>query len=295
MSAPDEVPTERARQKDIPSILPLAPGGVYAVKWETRVQRAEPLKVTPTSYEPPYAVNEANPRCFFEIRAGGYYLGRVEFEVKEDVAPITAKNFVQLCEYACYAGTMFRVYPGNWIVGGDFTKLDEVIYNAEDPDFFDFASLLPDALPGGQSIYGAYFDDENYELKHTGPGVLTMHNDGGALPGKNGSQFMITFDKKPQLDERHVAFGQVVEGYDILHALQKLGDARQEGETFQRVTVERCGVSRPSSISVQASAATSTRAGRGTAVRKTRNHSSSFLRSMNGVRLGRRLSSLSRV
>ncbi|ABO96274.1 predicted protein, partial [Ostreococcus lucimarinus CCE9901] len=157
-----------------------------------------------------------NPQCFLELRAGGYYLGRVVFEVKEDVAPITAKNFAQLCEYGCYAGTMFKVYPSNWIVGGDFTKLDE-------------------------SIYGAYFDDENFNLKHGGPGVLTMHNDGGGEPGRNGSQFMLTLDAKPQLDNRHVAFGQVIEGYDIVYALQKLGDARQEGETFQRITVERCG------------------------------------------------------
>ena len=182
MSTPDDVPDD-AEKKDIPSILPLAPGGVYAVKWETRVSRAEPLKIVPVAYAPPYAINDANPQCFFELRAGGYYLGRVVFEVKEDVAPITAKNFAQLCEYGCYAGTMFKVYPSNWIVGGDFTKLDEVIYNAEDPDFFDFANLLPDALPGGQSIYGAYFDDENFNLKHGGPGVLTMHNDGGGEPG----------------------------------------------------------------------------------------------------------------
>ena len=70
MSTPDDVPDD-AKQKDIPSVLPLAPGGVYAVKWETRVQRAEPLKITPVEYAPPYPVNEANPRCFFEVRAGG--------------------------------------------------------------------------------------------------------------------------------------------------------------------------------------------------------------------------------
>lgn len=277
MSTPDDVPDD-AKQKDIPSVLPLAPGGVYAVKWETRVQRAEPLKITPVAYAPPYPVNEANPRCFFEVRAGGYYLGEVVFEIKEDRAPITANNFVQLCEYHCYAGTMFQVYPSNWIVGGDFTKLDEVVYNAADPDFFDFETLLPDAMPGGQSIYGAYFDDENYDLKHTGAGVLTMHNNGGEAPGQNGSKFMITLDGKSQLDNRHVAFGQVIEGFDILYAIQKLGDARQEGETYQRVTVERCGVRKPSSVNVQASASRastkSPRAARATSIRQNRYASS---------------------
>lgn len=271
MSTPDDVPDD-AKQKDIPSVLPLAPGGVYAVKWETRVQRAEPLKITPVEYAPPYPVNEANPRCFFEVRAGGYYLGEVVFEIKEDRAPITANNFVQLCDYHCYAGTMFQVYPSNWIVGGDFTKLDEVVYNAADRDFFDFETLLPDAMPGGQSIYGAYFDDENYDLKHTGAGVLTMHNNGGEAPGQNGSKFMITLDGKSQLDNRHVAFGQVIEGFDILYAIQKLGDARQEGETYQRVTVERCGVRKPSSVNVQASASRastkSPRAARASSIRQ---------------------------
>ena len=300
MSTPDDVPDD-AEKKDIPSILPLAPGGVYAVKWETRVSRAEPLKIVPVPYAPPYAINDANPQCFFELRAGGYYLGRVVLEVKEDVAPITAKNFAQLCEYGCYAGTMFKVYPSNWIVGGDFTKLDEVIYNAEDPDFFDFANLLPDALPGGQSIYGAYFDDENFNLKHGGPGVLTMHNDGGGEPGRNGSQFMLTLDAKPQLDNRHVAFGQVIEGYDIVYALQKLGDARQEGETFQRITVERCGIHKPSSLDVQASAArgaTTATATRATAMHRStrgacfrRNRIASPLK-RGCARLGRQLATM---
>jgi len=157
-----------------------------------------------------------------------------------------------------------------------------VIYNAEDPDFFDFANLLPDALPGGQSIYGAYFDDENFNLKHCGPGVLTMHNDGGGEPGRNGSQFMLTLDVKPQLDNRHVAFGQVIEGYDIIYALQKLGDARQEGETFQRITVERCGIHKPSTLDVQASAARGA-----TAVTATRATAMHGKRSARGARFRR--------
>ena len=59
MSTPDDVPDD-AKQKDIPSVLPLAPGGVYAVKWETRVQRAEPLKITPVEYAPPYPGSHAH-------------------------------------------------------------------------------------------------------------------------------------------------------------------------------------------------------------------------------------------
>jgi len=291
MSTPDDVPKD-AKSKDIPSILPLAPGGVYAVKWETRVMRAEPLSIAPVAYKPPYAVNESNPRCFFELRAGGYYLGKVVFEIKEDIAPITAKNFLQLCEYHCYAGTMFKVYPSNWIVGGDFTRLDSVVYNPNDPDYFDFATLLPNCAPGGQSIYGECFDDENYALKHVGPGVLTMHNEGGVAPGRNGSQFMILFEEKPRLNTKHVAFGQVLEGYDIIYALQKLGDARQEGETFQRITVERCGVLKPSASSARASIAPRSRtSARATGIRNSRTPASHLNRGF----LGRRVRGFARA
>ena len=86
------------------------------MKWETRQKWAEPLKIVPVpEYTPPYPVNPDNPQCFFEMRAGGYYLGRIVFEVKEDVCPTTAASFIQLCEYHCYAASMFLVYPGNWI------------------------------------------------------------------------------------------------------------------------------------------------------------------------------------
>jgi peptidyl-prolyl isomerase F (cyclophilin D) len=241
---------EEGKYKDIPSILPLAPGGVYAVKWEQREKWAECIKTPDVPYAPPLGPpNPANPLCYFDVRAGGYYLGRVTFELKADTHPVTSENFVKLCEYKCYAGTMFKVFPGNWIRGGDFTDLDEVVYDAADPEFFDFANLLPDAAPGGQSIYvsesGPYFADESFDITHDkGPGILTMYNPGA--PDCNGSQFMITFPnvRSEALDGTHVAFGQVIDGWNIIQALEQLGDARQEGDTFQRVTVEACGVLR---------------------------------------------------
>ena len=242
-----EPTAEEGKYKDIPSILPLAPGGVYAVKWEQREKWAECLRTPDVPYTPPLgAPNPDNPVCFFEIRAGGYYLGRVTFELKADTHPVTSENFLKLCEFKCYAGTKFKVFPGNWIRGGDFTDLDEVVYDANDPDFFDFASLLPDAAPGGQSIYvsedGPYFADESFAIAHDKPGILTMYNPGA--PNCNGSQFMITFPnvRASALDGTHVAFGQVLDGWNVLAALEQLGDARQEGDTFQRVTVEQCGV-----------------------------------------------------
>ena len=200
---------EEGKYKDIPSILPLAPGGVYAVKWEQREKWAECIKTPDVPYAPPLGPpNPANPLCYFDVRAGGYYLGRVTFELKADTHPVTSENFVKLCEYECYAGTMFKVFPGNWIRGGDFTELDEVIYDP-DPEFFDFANLLPDAAPGGQSIYvsesGPYFADESFDITHDkGPGVVTMYNRGA--PNCNGSQFMITFPSvRPKPSTAHTS------------------------------------------------------------------------------------------
>jgi cyclophilin family peptidyl-prolyl cis-trans isomerase len=257
MSARNPTPQDdESKGKDIPSILPLAPGGVYAVKWETRMKRAEKLAITPLpDYRNPFGKENAeNPIAFFDIVAGGYYLGRVEVEVKRDLCPITAENFLKLVEYKCYAGTKFKVYPGNWLVGGDISDLDEVVWDANDPEFFNYPELLPEVRAGGQSIYeDALFKDENFVLKHDGPGVLTMYNDDE--PDANGSRFMITFDtKNKELDGKHVAFGQVVSGFDLLYSLQKLGDARQEGDTFQRVTIEKCGIKSTGSNAVAAMA-----------------------------------------
>lgn len=197
------------------------------------------IEVEPVDYTPPYPVNLSNPRCYLDIKSGGYYLGRVVLELKADVCPITSDNFRQLCEFKCYTGSMLKVWPALAIQSGDFSLRDPLVWNPEDPECFDFDELLPDVPPGGQSIFGAPFDDENFTLKHTSAGVLTMSNNG---PNTNGSQFIITMTDHKKLDDKNVAFGQVLEGYEIINALTKVGKPHQDGEAFQRISLEGCGV-----------------------------------------------------
>lgn len=147
-------------------------------------------------------------------------LGRIVFELRSDATPKTAENFKVLCEKPegeGYVGSRFhRVIPSFMCQGGDFTA---------------------DNGTGGRSIYGRNFPDENFTLKHEGPGILSMANAG---PNTNGSQFFICTVATPFLNGKHTVFGQVIEGMSVVKAIESVGS--RGGETAADVIIGDCGV-----------------------------------------------------
>uniref|UniRef100_A0A672LCP9 Peptidyl-prolyl cis-trans isomerase n=1 Tax=Sinocyclocheilus grahami TaxID=75366 RepID=A0A672LCP9_SINGR len=161
----------------------------------------------------------SNPVVFFNITIDGEDAGRIVMELFAHIVPKTAENFRALCTrekgFGYLQSVFHRIIPGFMCQGGDITNQDGT---------------------GGKSIYEKMFEDECFEVRHTGPGLLSMANRGRDT---NNSQFFITLKKAEHLDFKHVAFGFIKEGMDVVRRIGELG--AKDGKPTKTITISNCG------------------------------------------------------
>ncbi|NXG03116.1 RBP2 ligase, partial [Sakesphorus luctuosus] len=162
---------------------------------------------------------DTNPVVYFEVSADDEPLGHITMELFSNIVPRTAENFRALCTgekgFGFKNSCFHRIVTDFVCQGGDITNYDGT---------------------GGRSIYGAAFEDENFEVKHTGPGLLSMANKGRDT---NNSQFFITLKKAEHLDFKHVVFGFVKDGMDVVKKIESFGSPK--GLVNGRIVITDCG------------------------------------------------------
>lgn len=192
----------------------------------TRLRPFNYYKCSKSFYQQPTSFVRENLKTFFDITIGDKIQGRITFELYAKDVPKTALNFYHLCKgdkaspegrALSYKNSIFhRVIPGFMCQGGDILNKDGT---------------------GSISIYGNTFGDENFIYSHDKPGLLSMANRG---PNSNGSQFFITTADCGWLDGKHVVFGKVLDGIQVLNNIESNGSAN--GKVKSEILISNCGV-----------------------------------------------------